>query len=107
MAGLFLMAFSNSGSFNAFAAGYALIGGAGVVKFSIYPERQQAIIHAAMNCLFDASAAVFLIFEQLYFHASISRKAFFIIMVVLCMLCFGAITILWQRVEPLFFGHQG
>lgn len=56
MAGLFLMAFSNSGSFNAFAAGYALIGGAGVVKFSIYPERQQAIIHAAMNCLFDASA---------------------------------------------------
>jgi len=112
--GLLLLGLSDSVSFNWFALSYALLGGAGVVNFSIslpisfvYPKEQQPMIHAIMNCLFDASSCIFLIFEQLYFHWGVSRRSFFLVLSGVCVAVYVLIFILWGWVEPMFDQLKG
>ena len=102
--GSLLLAFADSRTFDAFIPGLSLVGIGGVAAFVaslpaafLAPPAQRASVNTAINCLFDASAVVFLIFDELFSSArtNISRRSLFIGFAIYSAVVYALLIVLW------------
>jgi hypothetical protein len=80
------------------AAGFLTFLGSFPISFLVGPAMQPLLL-TVVNCAFDASSAVFLIFDQIHRTGNISRKQLFDGYAVLAAVVLGTVALLWHKVQ--------
>jgi MFS family permease len=111
--GLFLIAFSSSHSFDAFAAGLGLVGLGGMANFmasfqfaNLYSN--PVLIRSILSALFSASAVIFTLLGVLYSYANVSRQTSYIVLGIIAAVYNLVIFLIYPDVayrsgDPLIF----